>query len=491
MPVLNVKQSFSFKKWFNRTFFQEKLNNPAGYAIGATLAILLAIVLTFLPLKMGLMLVGGLLALPIIFYCFADLSFGIIAIIIIGFFTAFIGKYTTAPIGIAIDGILLILLFSMLVRLVKERDFSFLKHSMTYAVLAWIWYNCMLVVNPWAQSHQAWFFTVRTMALYFSLYFVAAYVIDDLKKVKLFFKVIVGLAILSAMYSIKQEFIGYSNTEMNWLRSDPLRFQLNYQWGRIRTFSFFSDPTTFGILMAYMAAFCAVLFFGAKKRWQKVVLAFGVFCMMLGIAFAGSRTPVALIPVGIFFYMCLTFKKEVFIGAGIVLLMGAAVMMKSTSNPVLFRLQSAFQPKDASYQLRLNDQDRIQPYIQSHPFGLGLGCTGMWGQRFNPGTFLAKFDHNSMYVRIAVEAGYVGLVIYLILFFIILKTGIQGYLRSKDPTIKNYYLAISCMLFLLAVANYPQEAATLPPTSFILYVFMAVLVRMRDFDERQMNVSKT
>lgn len=446
------------------------------------MAIVLAVVLTLLPLKMGLLLVGGVLAIPFVFYCFADLNFGLLGILVLGFFVSFIGKYTPAPIGMAIDGILLIILFSLLVRLVKERDFTFLKHPMTYAVLAWIWYNCMLAVNPWAQSYKAWFFTVRTMALYFSMFFVAAYAIDSMKKVKLFFKAIIALATLSALYSLKQEFIGYSNTEMTWLRSDPYRFQLNYQWGRIRTFSFFSDPTTFGILMAYMGMFCSVLFFGVKKLWQKAGLAAAVLCMIGGIAFAGSRTPVALIPVGVFFYMVMTFKKETLIGAGIFLLLGAGVMMKSTSNPVLYRLQSAFQPKDASYQLRLNDQDRIQPYIQKHPFGLGLGCTGMWGQRFNPGTFLAKFDHNSMYVRIAVEAGYVGLIIYLILFFVILKTGIQGYLRSYDPTIKNYYLAIASMLFLLMVANYPQEAATLPPTSFILYIFMAILVRMRDFD---------
>lgn len=484
MPVLNVKQSFSLKKWFHRTFFQEKLNNPIGYLIGSVLAIGLAIVLSLLPLKMGLMVVGGLLAVPFAFYCFANLSFGILIILVLGFLVSFIGKYTAAPVGMAIDGILLIILFSLLVRLVKERDLSFLKHPLTYAVLAWIWYNCMLAINPWAQSYKAWFFTVRTMALYFSLFFVAAYAIDSMKKVKLFIKAIICLATISALYSLKQEFIGYSNTEMNWLRADPYRFQLNYQWGRIRVFSFFSDPTTFGILMAYMAMFCSVLFFGAKKRWQKAALAFAVFCMMGGIAFAGSRTPVALIPIGIFFYMLMTFKKETIIGAGIIILLGAAVMLKSTSNPVLFRLQSAFQPKDASYQLRLNDQDRIQPYIQSNPFGLGLGCTGMWGQRFNPGTFLAKFDHNSMYVRIAVEGGYVGLIVYLILFFMILKTGIQGYFRSHDPTIKNYFLAISSMLFLLSVANYPQEAATLAPTSFILYVFMAILVRLPDFDTR-------
>ncbi|NJK83312.1 MAG: hypothetical protein HC912_05325 [Saprospiraceae bacterium] len=103
---------------------------------------------------------------------------------------------------------------------------------------------------------------------------------------------------------------------------------------------------------------------------------------------------------------------------------GTGFMLKSTSNPVIFRLQSAFSPQDdSSMQLRLRNQAYIQPFIQSHPFGTGLGSVGIWGKRFNTNSWLAGFAPDSAYVRVAVECGWVGLIIYLSMFFTALLDG--------------------------------------------------------------------
>ena len=44
------------------------------------------------------------------------------------------------------------------------------------------------------------------------------------------------------------------------------------------------------------------------------------------------------------------------------------------------------------------------------------------------------------------------------------------------------YLAITTAFFILALANYPQEAIVLLPTSLIFYILLAALVRLKDFD---------
>ena len=44
----------------------------------------------------------------------------------------------------------------------------------------------------------------------------------------------------------------------------------------------------------------------------------------------------------------------------------------------------------------------------SFPIGGGLGSTGVWGQRFTPGSFLAMFAPDSGLIRVAVELGWVG-----------------------------------------------------------------------------------
>ncbi len=491
MSVIKVKQFGSVKNWFTRLVFVKKMNSPLGYFFMLLGAFCLAYVIALLPLKFSMLLVGGLIGIPIILSCFSNLHFGLIVMISIAFLLGLAAKYTNAPIGTSMDGMLLLLMFGLLVRLVKERDFSFAKSPITLFIVAWIYYNFMQVINPWAQSRLAWVYTVRSVALLLALYFIACYAFKNLKRMLTITKVILFFGFIAALYSLKQEFFGFTASEMNWLHADEERFMLIFQWGRLRVFSFFADPTTFGILMSYLGIFCFILATHPFKIWKRIVLAFAGTCMLAGMAYAGSRTPFVLVPLGIIFYLVLTFKRSTFFVAGFFFLVGTAAMMKSTSNAVIWRIQSAFKPTaDASVSVRLENQKKIQPYIQTHPVGAGLGSTGAWGKRFTPDSWLASFAHDSLYVRIAVEAGWIGLLIYMGLLFTALKSGIYYYFRCSDPLIKILYLGVTTCVFILAVACYPQEAITLPPTSIIFYIMLAMLVRLKDCDPNFAKESK-
>jgi len=171
------------------------------------------------------------------------------------------------------------------------------------------------------------------------------------------------------------------------------------------------------------------------------------------------------------------------------LVFGVLGMMKSTSSAVIWRIQSAFNPKysNDTMDVRFNNQKKIRPYIQSRPFGSGLGSTGLWGRRFTPKSFLASFAHDSGFVRIAVELGWFGLVLYMILLFAILKTCIYYYLRVRNSKIKVLYLALTVVMFMLTLANYPQEAILQLPNSIIFYVMLAIIIKLKDFDEYYMS----
>lgn len=483
--ILDIKKQKNrrWTDWFKKQFLIQKLNNPLGYVVALGLAGLTAMLLSFLGIKLGLLLFSALFALPIVFACIFNLEVGLTVMICASFLVPFVGKFTSAPIGTALDGLLFAMAFGVVVQLSRNRDFDFLKHPISLLIIVWIYYNLIQILNPNAGSRLAWVFTVRTVAIQLLLYFIACYAFKTKKSIVFALKVLIFWGFMAALYSFKQEFIGFSAGEMAWLTADPKRFELIFQWDRLRVFSFFSDPTTFGIAMAYMAVACMILATGPFSIAKRIMLVFGAICMILGMAYAGSRTPFVLVPVGILFYALLTFKKNTLIATGVFILLGAGMMMKSTSSAVVWRIQSAFQPKaDASVQVRLDNQKKIQPYIQSHPIGAGLGSTGAWGMRFTPDSWLASFAHDSLYVRLAVETGYIGLIIYLILLFIALKTGLYYYYRCVDPEIKVYYLAILTIVFLLTLASYPQEAITLLPNSVVFYVCLAMLVKLKDFD---------
>ena len=201
------------------------------------------------------------------------------------------------------------------------------------------------------------------------------------------------------------------------------------------------------------------------------------------LAYTGTRTAFALVPVGGVFYAGLTLSRRVLMIGAVFAVLGTGFILKSSSNGVIFRIQSAFKPsQDDSMNLRLENQKKIQPFIQSHPIGGGLGSCGMWGKRFNPDSELSKFPHDSSFVRMGVELGWIGLMLYTLLHFFVLRTGLYYFVRCRDPLIKAIYAGITTWCFMLAVACYAQEAILQLPMNVIYNIFLAILVTLKNFD---------
>ena len=484
------------KKWIKHHFLMEKLDT----VLGAFLLVLLSIFVALVVGKLGFLGGGGLLVVTIgialVFGAMFNLYLGLYVILVMSILVSYLSKIVNLPYGLSLDLLLVVLALGVIMKQLRDRDLSFAKNPISLPIVVWIFYNMIQVLNPIAASRLAWAFTVRSMALLILLYFIAAYALNSYRRVINIYKFMLGLGFVSALYGLKQEFFGFADFELVWLYSDPARFQLIFQWSRMRIFSFFSDPTNYGIYMSYMSVMCFILILGKFKIWQKVVLAIAGVCMLMAIAYAGSRTPVILVPFGFAVFTMLSLKKNVIIAMMAVGVLGGAFMLKSTGNAVLFRIQSAFMPDRSgdTMGVRFENQKKIKPFIQTHPFGAGLGSVGEWGQRFSPDTFLASFPPDSGYVRVAVELGWVGYLLYCWLLYVIVRMGIRYYLRVKNEQMKIIYLALTTMMFMLILASYVQEAIVQLPTSIHFYICLAIIVRLKDFEaeaDLELNEDKT
>jgi putative inorganic carbon (hco3(-)) transporter len=472
------------REWFGRQIWAQKLQNPLGALVLLLLAMPLSYVMSGLEFKFSALLFLGLVGVPLIGLCLFDLTLGLGMILTIALLVPFAAKFTTAPIGTLLDLLIFICMASILMRQIKERDWRFFKGPISAIVLIWLYYNILQVLNPGAESRMAWLYTVRTVAVQLLIYYIAAYAFDSKKKIWGVLKYIGFLGGISAIYGLKQQFLGLSEREKQWIYESKERFELYYNWGRLRVPSFMFDPTTFGIMMACFGIFCYVLVMKSPaNRWQKAGLFILGSLALWAMAFTGTRTAYVLVPLGIFFYSGLNLSKSTLIGLGIFTVLGAGLMLKSTGNGTIYRIQSAFKPKDdASMQTRLKNQKFIQPWILAHPIGGGLGSCGEWGKRFNPDSMLAQFPHDSSYVRMAVELGWIGLLLYVLFHFIVLRTGIYYYVRVEDPWIKAVYAAILCWMFMLTCACYTQEAILQLPMNQVYNTFLAVLFTLKNFD---------
>ncbi len=475
----------SFRSWLGSQLLLEKLDNPLGYTLLISLAVGIAYLIPLLGLKFSMLIPILILAIPVIGFCLFNQAIGIGVVLVVAFLIGLLSKYAELPFGISLDALLFLLFFGLLIQQVQERNMSFAKSPISILILVWVFYNLTQVLNPWAGSRMAWLFTVRSMAGLILLYFIACFAFKNAQIIFNTLKLILALVTISAVYGLKQEFFGFSDAELIWLYSDPERIQLIHQWSRLRIFSFFSDPTNFGILLSYTSTFCVILMTGPFSLFKKGLLGIATICMVLAMGYAGSRTPFVLVPFGVVIFTLLTLKRNIIIGMCLFLFIGIGFVMKSTNSAVIYRVQSAFllNKSDDTMNVRLQNQRKIQPFIQSHPIGGGLGSTGIWGARFTPDSLLSSFAHDSGFVRVAVELGWIGLIIYCIFLFTVLKTSIYYYLRVKNPKIKVIYLGLTTIFFQLTLANYPQEAMTILPTSIIFYILLAAMVKLKDYDD--------
>ncbi len=470
--------------WLGGQLWAQKFNNPLGLMLLLLSTLPVSYLLATLDLKIGVVLFLVLVGLPLAAFCLVNITFSIGMMLFVALMVVFGAKYTTAPIGTVLDLLILVSAVGILLRQIKERDWSFMRFPLSYMVLIWLYFNILQVLNPWAESKMAWLFTVRSVAIQQVVFFIGAYAFRNNKAgILAILKLIIVMCFASALYGLKQQFIGFSATETAWVMADPERFQLYYQWGMMRIPSFCYDPTTFGILMACFAVFCMALLVGGTRMQHKIVLAVMMLCAVWAMAYTGTRTAFALLPVGALFFAGLILNRKVLMITVLFAVLGAGFVLKSTSSGVIYRIQSAFKPgQDDSMNLRLENQKKIQPYIQSHPIGGGLGSCGVWGKRFNPDSELSRFPHDSSFVRMGVELGWIGLILYTLLHYFVLRTGLYYFIRCRDPFIKAVYAGITTWCFMLAVACYAQEAILQLPMNVIYNVFLAVLVTLKNFD---------
>ena len=473
---LYTERQYIKSQLFKKKLLDNKLYHPLVLAIILFFSIASALGIAYFGIKGGIILIIAIIGIPVLYGTIAYPRTGIIISLVVSYFLLFAEKFTDFPVGTIMDGLLALLIAGFFLKQKHAQDWKIFKNPISTIILIWIGYNFIEVANPAAESRLAWVYTVRTVAVVLLMYFIFLYHIRSVEFIRIIFKVWIGLSLLAALYGLNQELFGFFPFEQKWLDDNPTAISLYFIGGVWRKFSIFSDPVTFSYNMVIAAILCISIMTGTVKKWKKIVLFLIAFICIFSMMFSGTRGAYVLVPVALGMFLILKFNKKVLafgLLAGVIM---ATLVFMPTSNQYIQRFQSAFSPEyDASFNVRTSNQKMIQPFIIAHPIGGGLGATGTWGQRFSPQSFLANFPPDSGYVRVAVEVGWVGLLIFCTLIFIILKIGISNYYKIQNPELRSYSLAMVLIVFALHIGNYPQEALVQYPTN-ILFSLVAALI---------------
>lgn len=468
------------------------LAKPAGFAMLLVISLVFAYVIKSLQIKGAAIIFILMMGPPIAFGIIAKPKFGITVLLIAAYLIMWVLRMNLVdfPLGTLMDALLALLIAGLFIQLKYRPDWSFLSSPISIMIGIWIIYNFILVANPVAQSKMAWLYTIRSMAIVMLTYFIFSYHIRDIKFIRLIIKLWLGLSLFAAAFGFKQQFIGFFAYEEAYLYSDPLIMDLLFINGVWRKFSIFSDPTAFSYNMILSSLLCIGLMFSPISNFKKFILGCMTLFFLTNMLFSGTRSAYVLLPTSLIMLTILVFNKKILIASSAAGMIMALLIFMPTSNPALYRFQTAFKPSDdASFNVRARNQKMIQPYIWTHPIGGGLGSTGVWGAKFSPGSFLASFPPDSGYVRVAVEMGWIGLFLFCLLLFMILKTGISNYFKILDPELKSYCLAMVLMVYALTIGNYPQEAITQYPLNVYFFLVAALINATYQLDKEKRELS--
>ncbi|MGV8879785.1 MAG: O-antigen ligase family protein [Sphingobacteriaceae bacterium] len=467
------KRSFDWK----RILFLEKFNNIWGYCFLMLFSVGFAYIIAISGVAGGILALFAIIAIPIVYAVVAYPKTGITVLLVSAYLVMWFLSMglTEFPLGTLMDSLEGLLILGFFIKQKKEPDWQIFKDPIGIIILIWVGYNFLEFGNPTTESRMAWVYTIRAIAIFTLMYFIFSYHIRSITFLRFILKLWLALAFFAALYAFKQEHFGFFAFEERNL-SDPRLKSLLYINGHWRVFSIFSDPVAFSYNMVAATLICIALIFGPVSKVKKVILGCLAVFFLMTMMYSGTRGAYVLIPGALVLFAILNYSKTVLMFTIFAALVLAFLIFVPSSSPSIRRFQSAFKPSDdASYLLRKANQKRIQPFILSHPMGGGLGATGVWGARFAPNSFLAKFPPDSGYVRTAVELGWIGLFLICTLIFIILKTGINNFYRIKDPELKSYCLAMTLIVFALGVGNYPQEALVQFPSNIYFYLMAAII----------------
>jgi putative inorganic carbon (HCO3(-)) transporter len=469
---------------------QPKWNNWLGLLFFPALGCLFAWLFQQ-DLLLGLIFFALIMAFCVVIFCFIKVDLAYFLLLIIGWFGAYFCTYATngnLPVGLIFDCIVLVNFLALLGsrRDVKASFRQFIKEPVILLSLLGSAYGVLEIFNPNAGLSSSNWLGVRKVIEMILLQFTAYCLFDNYRMIRRYTFAVLIVSTLCAAYGCFQEWHGLAPWELSMIMSDPHTFALLWAGGEFRKFSTLYDPAAFGILMAVCAIFFIILGINEQNRRLRITYFACVIPMILGMGYSGTRTAYAILLAGIVFFILFNIDKPAIrkFGAFMVVVFLAVMFGPFSGNGTIRRFRTTFLgTKDESYKVRIIARAFIKPYIQRHPFGGGLGTTGFNGALEHPGNPLAGFMPDGAYVQRAAELGWIGLLINVILYFLILKTGIQAFFRVKDPRIKVYYAAAVSCIFAFYVGDYAQLAVGGPADICIYFMFIAMILKRKDYDK--------
>ena len=381
---------------------------------------------------------------------------------------------TGIPISLFNEGLELLLIALAIIKVEAER-FDHLFNPMFVALGIWCTFCTLELLNDTCGlglDFGFWYTGARLMAFQLMYAFVIFTLYITTPKILLrYLAVWAALAAFAALWIWKQKYIGLTDAERSYLYGAGRATHIIGGGSIIRLFSIFSDAANCGVNYASTAV--AFLIFGLTNKILRYKIFFLVvgFASMLAMGSTGTRTAIACFIGGVGAYVFLS--KSFKLGIPVIILLGLmyfflAFTKIANGNAEIRRMRSAFDKKDASMDVRYNNQAVMKKYLAEAPWGIGLGNKALPAN--HKYYRLTSIPCDSEYVYIWVHTGAIGITTFLIINgIILLGASYIIFFRLRNKALLGIASGMTCAFISLHLGGYANQVLMQFPNCLLFY----------------------
>lgn len=429
--------------------------------------IILAISIAFAPL---------LIILFFIIISFSDKGF--YPVYISHFLLLMINSYIDIKLGI-VTVILTIAIFMLIIikGTYNKIEWKQSINPMLWAYSLWTAYCILEVANP-NHVQEAWNVSITQHVIY-PLVCAILVPLTIKKKNQIHWLLIIWsvFIIFATIKGYLQKNHGFNERELYFLY-ELGGAKTHLIWSGIRFFSIFTDAANYGVHMGMAIIGFGISTIYTKNKCLKIYYIFISTAAIYGMFISGTRAAIAVPMAGILLFTILSnnikiFSLSAFIG--VVTFVFFSFTTIGDSNQNIRRMRTAFNPtKDASFQVRKNNQREIKILLSDKPFGYGIGLAGK-SDKYQSIEQI-KYPPDSWIINIWIDTGIVGLTIYILIhLFLFIYSSWRLMFKFKNYYQKGLLSAWLCVNFGYFVAAFANDIMQYP-NSIVIYTGFALCI---------------
>ena len=471
---------------------------------GRVLILFLLFLLSLYSLKTsGIQGMAMVTAIPfvLLYICiaFSYRMFTFWILFIINYFVMFLGREGMLPLPASLPNELLeIVLIAIAIIDLRESHFENLANLMFLGLLGWCAFCIIEVLNDTCGlgiNVNAWFTGVRLMAfqlIYAGIVF-ALYITTPKRLYHLLF-ILVCCSLFAVFWCWKQINIGWTQAEYHWLFiQDHARQHIVN--GIIRYFGTFTDAANFGIHMAAISV--AFFIIAITNRINKFRIIFGVTAILCTWAMfqSGTRTAIFCMIAGFMVFIVLSKSIKIIVPVSVIFGLFIGMLMFTNignGNNQIRRMRSAFNPEDASANVRDINKEAISKYMKDAPWGIGIGIFEQNIPAWNKFKKVSQIPPDSEYVFIWVRTGKIGVTWFVICNLIMLFGACcTVFFRIKNRSLMGIGAAWCSAFVAIHLGGYANQILMQFPNVVVFYGGLTIVYLLpkieNDFDAFEAN----